>query len=207
MENYYGEVKEQEVIFDTNRLWCSRMPLLSQLSPESKVIACVRDIPWIMDSIERLLQRNPFDNSKLFSTDSERSTIYSRMAALSRHDRLIGFPWAALKEAYFGPFSDKLLIVEYNLLARAPEKVLKLIYEFIDQPWFENHDFENVEFDTPDFDDALGLSGLHKIRNRVELVERSTIIPPDIFEKYADMAFWRSNEASLSSVIKPAKNK
>ena len=65
--------------------------------------------------------------------------------------------WAALKEAYYGEHADALLVVEYELLAQAPEKVLRLIYEFIGEPWF-GHDFENVQYDAPEFDEALGVT-------------------------------------------------
>ncbi len=203
---YYADLNDTGIIFDTNRSWCSRMSLLDQLFPDSKVIACVRDVPWVMDSIERLLQKNPFENSRLFSTESERATVYSRVATLARHDRMIGFPWAALKEAYYGPFSKKLLLVEYDLLARTPEKVLKLVYQFLDVPFYDGHDYENVTFDAPTFDNALGLSGLHQVRKKVEPIERDTVLPPDIFEKYAEMTFWRTDRRSAASVIQPVFN-
>ena len=35
-------------------------PLIADMFPEAKMIACVRDIPWIMDSIENQL---PIENS------------------------------------------------------------------------------------------------------------------------------------------------
>jgi sulfotransferase len=202
---YHGE-RPQDVVFDTNRMWCARMPLVREMFPQAKVSACVRDVPGIMDSIERLLQQNPFENTKLFSSESERATIYSRMAALARHERLIGFPFAALKEAYYGPYSRDLLLVEYDLLASAPEKVLRLVYQFIDEPWFEGHDFENVQFDAPEFDEALGVAGMHRIRPKVALEERASTLPPDIIEKYQDMAFWRTDTRGHASVIKPGKN-
>lgn len=53
-ESYYADQQEQDVIFDTNRLWCSKMPALMELYPQAKVIACVRNVSWIMDSIERI---------------------------------------------------------------------------------------------------------------------------------------------------------
>src|SRR5882757_8037907 len=37
-----GEIPSGDVVFDTSRLWCSRMQLLETLFPEAKVIACVR---------------------------------------------------------------------------------------------------------------------------------------------------------------------
>ena len=203
--NSFYQGNDREVIFDTNRLWCARMPLIKEMFPKARTIACVRDVPWIMDSIERLLQKNPFENSKLFGSESERATIYSRMATLARHDRMIGFPWAALKEAYYGPHASDLLLVDYDLLVRAPEKVLKLIYQFVGEPWFDGHDFDNVEYDAPEFDEALGISGMHQVHRKVAPIERTPILPPDIFEKYQDMAFWRTDTRSLASVIKPTK--
>lgn len=202
-DSYYSGHTDRDVVIDTNRMWCSRMALLNELFPEAKVIACVRDVPWVMDSIERLLQNNPFENTKLFSGDSERATVYSRVATLAKHDRLVGFAWAALKEAYYGPYAQRLLIVDYDLLTRVPEKILKLIYEFLGESWFDGHDFDHVEFDAPDFDEPLGLAGLHRVRSKVEPNIRQTILPPDVFEKYANMSFWRDDTRSAASVIKP----
>lgn len=48
---YYNPQVEKEIIFDTNRLWCGKLPLILELFPEAKVICCVRNITWIMDSI------------------------------------------------------------------------------------------------------------------------------------------------------------
>jgi hypothetical protein len=42
------------------------MPAIAQLSPDAKVIACVRELPWVIDSIERLIQRNVFGPSSIF---------------------------------------------------------------------------------------------------------------------------------------------
>ncbi len=55
-ENYYA-AQSGKVVFDTSRLWCSKMPALAELFPEAKVIACVRETAWIVDSIES--PRNP----------------------------------------------------------------------------------------------------------------------------------------------------
>lgn len=96
--------------------------------------------------------------------------------------------------------------MDYDLLARAPAQVLRLVYQFIEEPWFDGHDFENVEFDAPEFDEALGIAGLHRIRPKVAFEERTTVLPPDIFEKYQDMAFWRNDTRGQARVIKPNTN-
>ena len=196
---FYAD-KAEEVVFDTNRAWCARMPLLREMAPESKVIACVRDVSWIMDSLERLIRGQPFQPTRLFS-GQEAATVYSRVETLARADRLVGYPWAALKEAFYGEQAERLLIVEYDFLARAPEKVLRLVYDFIDEPWWDGHDFENVEYDAPAFDAALGLDGLHRVRPKVAFQERRTVLPPDLFRKFQGMDFWRDLTASKANVI------
>ncbi len=201
--NYYAEQADKDVVFDTNRQWCAKLPALMDLFPQAKVIACVRNVAWVMDSIERLYRANPYENTKLFGDDVERNTVYSRVDTLAQRNRLVGFPWAALKDAYYGEHAKSLLLVEYDLLAATPEKVLRLVYEFLGEPWFE-HDFEHIAYDAPEFDQALGLRGLHRVRPKVEVQARRTILPPDLFEQYAGLDFWNDQRGSEASVIRPS---
>jgi hypothetical protein len=39
-ENFYADQGGKEVIFDTNRMWCAKLPALLDLFPDAKVIAC-----------------------------------------------------------------------------------------------------------------------------------------------------------------------
>lgn len=203
-DSYYAD-KATPLVFDTNRQWCARMPALHDLFPQSKVIACVRNVAWIMDSLERLYRANPFENTKLFGDDVERNTVYSRCETLAQRNRLVGFSWAALKEAYYGEHADSLLIVDYDLLSQAPERVLRLVYDFIGEPWFE-HDFDNLVYDAPEFDQALGVSGLHKVQPKVRLQSRRTILPPDLFQQYTELSFWQDGSASAANVIRMKAN-
>jgi sulfotransferase len=120
---------------------------------------------------------------------------------LGQRNRLVGFAWSALKEAFYGEQAKSLLIVDYDLLASAPDKVLPLVYRFIGEPWFEGHDYKQLTFDAPEFDTALGLSGLHKVRPRVALEPRRSVLPPDLFAQYANMSFWSDQANSQANVI------
>lgn len=202
---YYDRLKDKAVVFDTNRSWCGRMPLIRALFSEAKVIACVRDVPWIMDSLERLYRKNPFEKTRLFPADGQ-GNVYARMESLARQDRLVGHPWAALKEAFYGDEAESLLVVDYELLARAPEDVLRLVYNFVGEPWFEGHNYNNVEYDAPEFDESLGVKGLHTVRRKVSFESRPTILPPDLFEKFKGMDFWTDLKASRANVITPTKS-
>lgn len=199
--SYYADKPETSLIFDTNRGWCSRMSAVNDLFPKAKVIACVRNVAWIMDSIERVYRANPFENTKLFGDADERNTVYSRVDTLAQRNRMVGFAWAALKEAYYGEQADSLLLIDYDLLSQSPEQVLRLVYQFIGEPWFE-HDFNHIVYDAPQFDEALGVSGLHKVKPRVTHEPRRTILPPDLFEQYSKLSFWNDAAGSAAHVIR-----
>jgi sulfotransferase len=188
-DSYYAG-NPAPVIFDTNRAWTAQLPALMKLFPEAKIICCVRDVAWVMDSLERQYRANAFENTKLFNSPGERSTVYTRVEALANANRLVGFPWHALREACYSEYADRLLLVEYDLLAARPADVFRLIYDFLGEAPFA-HDFLNVAYDAPEFDAQLGLDGLHRVHKTVEPRERQTILPPDLFERYSKLAFWR----------------
>jgi len=200
-DSYYADqVGEKEVIFDTNRMWSAQMPALMDLFPGAKLIACVRNVAWVMDSIERRYRANPFEITRLFSDDTERNTVYSRVDTLAQRNRMVGYPWTALKEAFYGEHASSLLLVDYDLLAQAPQKVLPLIYQFLGEPEYA-HNFEQVKYDAPEFDEALGLHGLHQVRPQVGLQRRESILPPDLFEQYSKLSFWQDQAHSRANVI------
>ena len=198
-DSYYAGVTN-EVIFDTNRSWTAKLPVLLDLFPAAKIVACVRNVAWIMDSIERLYQANPYENTRLYSNDGERSSVYSRVEALAQRNRMVGLAFSALKEAYYGANGRSMLVVEYDLLTQRPAEVVPLIYKFLGEEPFA-HDYDNLQFDTPAYDEGLGLKGLHKVRERVSFERRETILPPDLFDQYARLSFWRDTEFGRTNVL------
>jgi sulfotransferase len=202
-DSYYADAG-REVVFDTNRSWCARLPLLQDLFPGSKTIACVRNVAWIMDSFERKYRANPYEHTRLFGAAGARGTVYSRLEGLAQHEQTVGYAWSALREAFYGEHASSLLVVDYELLTRAPAKVLPLVYDFLGEPHFE-HDFENVEYDAEEFDQQLGAPGLHRVKAQVKFTPRPTVIPPDLFEKFNQMSFWNDKAGSAANVIAPAQ--
>lgn len=203
---YYADAPADGVVFDTNRAWCARLGIVRDLFPDAKVIACVRNVGWVMDSIERLYRSDPYECTRLFGANAGRSTVYTRLEGLAQHDQLVGHAWAALREAFYGEHAASLLLVDYDLLAQAPHKVLPLVYRFIGEPEFD-HDYEHVQYDAPEFDLPLGVPTLHKVRPKVELQPRRPVIPPDLFEKYAQLSFWGDAAGSAAHVVTVNKKK
>lgn len=162
-----------------------------RLFPEAKMICCVRDVAWVIDSLERQFRRNAFDHTRLFSSAAERATVYTRVEALTSANRLVGYAWHALREACYSEFAERIVIVEYDLLVHRPADVFALLYRFLGEASFD-HDFAAVQYDAPQFDAQLGLDGLHRVHPKVEPRPRKTILPPDLFQRYGQLSFWRS---------------
>ena len=77
--------------------------------------------------------------------------------------------------------------------------MLDRLYAALEEPQF-THDFNNVVYDAPDYDNHIGMPGLHKVRGKVEYIEQKPCIPPDLFGKYATASFWEKPELNIRNV-------
>lgn len=192
-DEYYSGA---DVVFDTNRMWPSKLPVLARLFPDCKMICCVRRTAWIADSIERLIRANAFELSGIFGFETG-GTVYSRINAMSSSNGLIGYALDALREGFYGEHSDRLLLVEYEALAKHPKHTVDAIYDWLGLEQYA-HDYEHLEQipGAKEFDTKLGTPGLHSVREQVEWQERETILPPDLFASFPQ-PFWRSNNIKV----------
>jgi len=197
---YYADVPPDRLVFDTNRAWTARLPLLAELYPRARVICCVREVAWIIDSIERLVRRNTLQPSKLFGYRNG-GTIYSRVKTLMDPDKgLVGRPWHSLREAWFSEAADRLIVVTHESLTRDPNWVMTQLYQAMEEPMF-SHDFDHVAFDEPRYDADLGLPGLHRVRPKVEPLLRQSCVPPDLIAKFADLNFWLNPKLNQRGIV------
>jgi sulfotransferase len=200
-QNYYGAGNFQgtEVVFDTGRVWCSKMPLLATLFPNSKVIACVREMPWVLDSVERLIRKQPLNANKMFHFNPN-GTVYSRAEALIDVNGMVGFSFQATKDAFYGEYAPgRLLLLSYEGLTRDPKAALQAVYRFVGEPWFE-HDFDHIEYNASEFDARLGLPGLHTVKSKVSAPKRESVLPPDLFKRFVADSFWLDPKNNIRKV-------
>jgi sulfotransferase len=192
VDAYYWDIHPEKMVFDTNRMWASKLPALARLFPEAKIICCVRSPAWVLDSIERLVRSNSLEPTGLFKYDPL-GTVYSRVE-FQMNAGMVAVALQGLLEAIFDERRDRLLLVRYETLTLDPAKALKTIYDFIGEPAFD-HDPEHLEqdYDALAFDARIGVRGLHRVGSRVRAVQRQTILPTELFAKYEN-AFWNSPE-------------
>lgn len=198
-DGYYANRTSAQVVFDTNRSWTGRMSLLQALYPGSRVICCVRDIGWIIDSVERMLAKNPLQLSRIFDFKPG-SSVYARAETLMHSDSgLIGLPWSTMREAWFSDSAQRLILLPYGRLVANPQATIARLYSELGEPTYP-HDFDNVVYDEPGYDSQIGMPGLHKVRAKVSLEARTPCIPHDLFAKYASTQFWERAELNTRGV-------
>lgn len=188
IDAFYAD-NPKPVIFDTNRLWTNLLPSLKDLYPYTKVICCVRDINWVIDSFERLHQKNPYAISTVYPASVDLN-VYTRSHSLMSDGGIIKLPYDSLKSAMTGMYRDMIMFVEYELLCKNPEGTMRTLYDFIGQPYYQ-HDFNNVQISFDEYDKELNMKGLHTTRSKVEWIPRQFILPPDILNQYANLEVWR----------------
>jgi sulfotransferase len=186
--NYYDD-PNKEICWNTNRGWMLLLPMLKDLFPQTKVIACVRDVPWILDSFETLVRKNPYSTSSLFPADAN-INVYTRCRYLMNESSPLGFAYNALKHGITSAEKPMVMLVDYSQLCMFPQSTMQAIYKFVGQPYFE-HDFNNVEASYDEFDSEVNLPGLHTTRKQVEWIPRETILPPDIIQAYSGLEVWK----------------
>lgn len=186
VQTYYKDI-DADVCFNTGRFWTSRLPILAMFSPNTKVICCVRDISSIINSFEKL--RNNEILNPIRYLYGRGQTAYERAEILMRNDNIVGECIESFKQAYYGPFAKNLVIVEYDVLVANPQDTMKKLYASLGLEYF-NHDFNNLS-PIESLDDPYMPKTLHHVPKKVQAQKSKPCIPPDLWNRFSGMEFWR----------------
>lgn len=192
VEAYYaGDF--HSVIFDNNRRWTANAALLAEVFPESKIVCCLRAPPAIVDSFERLFQKNPLNLSASYGSLAN-LTVYERVVELMKPTGVVGFSLSAFRTAYFGPHRDNLVLVSYDDLCRFPATVMEEVTAKLGLP-AHNYQWDAIEQipGAEQFDRDVSTPGLHTLKPKVVYEQRHSVLPPDIWNSLPS-AFWQVNE-------------
>lgn len=190
--DYYKD-DQYPVIFDNNRRWTANMALLADVFPDSRVICCLRSPAAIVDSFEQLFQNSPLSLSVIYGSTAN-TTIYERVAEMMGRQGVVGFALNAFRSAFYGPHRDRLVLVNYDDLARFPASIMEDLTKALSLPDF-NYNWEQIKPipGAAQFDRDVATPGLHDLKPRVVYEQRRSILPPDIFSSLP-AAFWEIKE-------------
>ena len=205
-DGYYSFI-EEPVIFDTSRGWTKNTALVKELFPNTKILCCVRDIVWIINSFEIINNKNPFYTNTLVKQDFNDNVFSRSDGMMDKNDGTISMSWISLQEG-FALNPEMIYFVEYDNLCKNPENEMKNIYKFLEKPYY-NHDFDNVEYSNHEFDMLCNLKDLHTVRKKVEYKEQKKVLPKEVWEKYRsmNMEFWKKGHTPDPDIIEKLAKK
>jgi len=190
--SFYAD-QDKKIIFDKSRGWPQQLEMLeSILGHKSKMLVTVRDLRDVLSSFEKLWRKE----SRTGQTSQEKAfpiefqSVEGRAEVMMRANQPVGSAYQKMKDALLRGFADRMHFIFFEELTTNPERVLRAIYKFLDEPYFD-HDFGNIVQTTKEDDFFHGFTDLHQIRSEVKPVHSDwKTILGEVGNKYEKFNFW-----------------
>lgn len=181
LEGWYSNITDKPIVIDKSRGWLGFSEWLNMFVDSPKIIVCVRDLRYILGSMEILYHKNSDKVDKLENP--------SNMKFLTVHQRIndwlagppVGLSLLRIYDAVQRGTINNMCVIRYEDLLATPDKVLKKIYTYIEEPFYQHNlgDIKQVTFEN---DAVHDISELHKIR---PVLAASETDPYELFGKTA----------------------
>lgn len=167
VNGYLAEITNKPFILDKNRDWGPYYSLISNIVDNPKILFMVRDLRAIFSSMEKKFRSNPEyndglqDNTKMLNlTTLQRVQYWSKTHP-------IGYALIKLQQSFLDKTAHNFLFIKYEDLCSSPEQILKVIYQYLEIPYF-THNINYIPQITKENDTVHGIYGDHTIRNSLE---------------------------------------
>lgn len=210
IHQFYSDVNKS-IVIDKNRAWPAKVPYIEgYIRQKAKIICPVRDIDEILTSMIMLIRRNPYQEgqSRINFIDEQLVKLNipisddNRCEYIAGPQGILGQSLNVIAEGFNQGFSDRIHFVEYKDLVNSPEKTLKKLYDFLEEPAFD-HTFNDLYTENKENDmNTYGLSDMHEVRSELKCVSESPdeVLSSDILKKCIGMDIWRQKQGTVKIV-------
>lgn len=168
MQGFFNNITEKQFIVDKSRDWGIHYNLLNMLYPNPKVICMVRDVRSVYSSMEKNFRKNPHRENHIQNGHQLIGTTLDKRINIWADGVPVGIAMDRLKDCIQQGIDKKMLFIRYEDLMANPENEMKRLYEYLELPYYEGHDFENVTQLTHENDLIHGIYGDHTLRPKFE---------------------------------------
>ena len=196
LPSFYKDI-DADVIFDKSRGWPAHFEMIESLTGEhAKTLVCVRDIRDVLSSFEKIWRKE--SASRLIPQEKQFreqfQTVEGRCEVWLKAGQPIGKAYNNIKDALRRGYGDRMHFVFFEKLTTDPESVMRDIYAFLDEEYFE-HDFNTIKQTTHEDDRMHGFTDLHTIKEKIEPVASDwQAILGSHAEKYDALNIWYKGE-------------
>jgi sulfotransferase len=168
MQGYFNNLTGKKFILDKSRDWGINYGLLNLLEPEPKIICMVRDLRSIYASMEKNFRKNPHKENHIQNPQNLVGTTLLKRINIWADGIPVGIAIDRLKDVIDQKLDKKILFIRYEDLMKSPEQELRNIYNYLNLPYYEKHQFKNVTQHTQENDVIHGIYGDHTLRPKFE---------------------------------------
>jgi sulfotransferase len=168
IDGYFNVLTNKPFVLDKNRGWGTSYRLAEMLMPEPKVVCMVRDLRAVFASMEKNFRKNPHKENHVQNPSQLQGTTLDKRLDIWANGLPVGISLDRLKDMLQQGLDKKILFIRYEDLMANPEIEIKRFYDYIGQPYYQNHDFENIIQHTQEDDSVHGIYGDHKLRPKFE---------------------------------------
>ena len=166
---YFDAITDKPYVLDKNRGWGTTYRLADMIfDGEPKIVFMVRDLRAVYASMEKNYRKNPHKENYIVNPSQMQGTTVDKRIDIWANGVPVGIALDRLKDIIQQGLDKKILFIRYEDLMSNPEIEMKRFYEYIGQPYFDKHDFENVTQYTHENDAIHGIYGDHKLRPKFE---------------------------------------
>lgn len=173
MDGYAKQITDKEIYLDKSRGWVHYAEFLWRFNPEAKIIVMVRDLRAVVSSMEKKWRENP---EILDNRDNPQQQDFITLEQRVNHylnDAPLGIALKRLYNAHQTKSLSKMHVVKAEDFTAHPEKIMRGVYEFIGEPYYEM-DYTKVEQKTIENDriSDFGVYGDHTIKPNVQALKK-----------------------------------
>ena len=180
---YYSAITEKQYVIDKSRGHFAHYDFIDSFYPNPKIICLVRNLPDIIASMEKMFRKNQYNSSPLVDHSKMQGTTTPKRFDIWFNSPPIGLAIERLNEAIRQGVDKKLLFIKYESLCLYPEMEMKRVYDYLEIEPYQNN-FDHIEQTTIEDDEVYGISGLHSIRSKLEILpsDAKTVLGADVYD-------------------------
>mgnify|MGYP003113199999 CR=1 FL=1 len=169
-DGFMKAVTDKPYYMDKSRMWGAYYDLVEMIMPKPKVIFMVRDLRSIYSSMEKKFRNNPDKEAYIMNNKEMQGITTPQRVEIYASSQPTGYSVIKLRELILQGIDKKILFLRYEDFCQYPNEHMKTIYEYLEVDYFE-HNWNKIQQVTTENDDAHGIFGDHKIRNKLSRLE------------------------------------
>ena len=188
---YYNAITDKQYVIDKSRGHLAHWGFINSFYPEPKMICLVRHLPDIIASMEKIYRQNQHKSSSFVNHATMQGTTTPKRVDIWFNSPPVGLAIERLGEVIRQGIDKKILFIKYESLCLYPEMEMKRVYDYLGIPPFQ-HNFDNIPQTTKEDDEIYGFSGLHTIRQSLEMKpsDAVSVLGKDVYDWIMNTYRW-----------------